>query len=63
MEKIRDWIFVSDHVNAIYKILINGKIGETYNVGTGHSLSNLKFVNLVYKIFEKILNKKIKKLL
>ncbi len=57
----RDWIFVSDHVNAIYKILISGKIGETYNVGTGQSLSNLKFVNLIYKIFEKILNKKIKK--
>ena len=57
----RDWIFVKDHVSAIYKVLMTGNIGETYNVGTGNSLSNLNFVKLVYKISEKVLKKSIKK--
>ena len=57
----RDWIFVNDHVEAIYKLLLSGDIGEIYNVGTGNSMSNLNFVNLIYKLLEKILSKKIKK--
>ena len=57
----RDWIYVGDHVRAIYKILLKGKIGETYNVGGEKSFSNLRFVNLVYLVLEDILGKKIKK--
>ena len=57
----RDWIYVGDHVRAIYKILLKGKIGETYNVGGEKSFSNLSFVNLVYVALEDILGKKIKK--
>ena len=57
----RDWIYVIDHVRAIHKILLRGKIGETYNIGGEKSLSNLMFVNLVYKAFEEITGKKINK--
>ena len=57
----RDWIYVIDHAIAIHKILLRGKIGETYNIGGEKSLSNLAFVNLVYKAFEEIIGKKIKK--
>jgi len=57
----RDWIYVGDHVRAIYKILLKGKIGETYNVGGEKSFSNLSFVNLVYEVLEDIFGKKIKK--
>jgi dTDP-glucose 4,6-dehydratase len=57
----RDWIYVGDHVRAIYKILLKGKIGETYNVGGEKSFSNLSFVYLVYVALEDILGKKIKK--
>jgi dTDP-glucose 4,6-dehydratase len=57
----RDWIYVGDHVRAIYKIFLKGKIGETYNVGGEKSFSNLSFVNLVYVALEDILGKKIKK--
>ena len=33
---IREWIHVEDHVRAIIKILKKGKIGNTYNIGSGY---------------------------
>lgn len=30
---IRDWNYVEDHCSAILKVLLNGKIGEIYNIG------------------------------
>ncbi len=35
-ENVRDWLHVEDHCRAIYKVLTEGTVGETYNVG-GHS--------------------------
>ncbi len=34
-KQIRDWLFVEDHARALYKVVTEGKIGETYNIG-GH---------------------------
>ena len=50
---IRDWIFVDDHCDAIFKILMKGKIGQIYNIGGD---SEIKNINLVKKIL-RILNK------
>ena len=47
---IRDWIYVDDHCDAIYKILKYGKIGETYNVGSNNELKNIEIVKLICKI-------------
>ncbi len=55
----RDWIYVKDHVNAIYYLLKRGKVGHIYNIGSGKSFSNKIIVNKIYKIMEKIKNKKI----
>ncbi len=44
---IRDWIFVKDHCNAIIKILENGIVGETYNVGASNELSNISLATLI----------------
>lgn len=57
----RDWIYVIDHARAIHKILLRGKTGEVYNIGGEKSMSNIAFVNLVYKAFEEIIGKKINK--
>ena len=52
----RDWLHVYDHAEALKKIFFRGKIGETYNVGTGVSTTNLKLVKLICNI----LNEKVK---
>ena len=46
-ENIREWIHVADHCEAILKVLMHGKTGEIYNVGTEHLLSNL---SLIYRV-------------
>ena len=44
--QIRDWLFVDDHVKALLKVAIGGRVGETYNIG---SKQNLKKYNKVLK--------------
>lgn len=51
---IRSWISVKDHVDALIYLSKKGKIGETYNIASGHKLKNL---DLAIKI-KKILNHK-----
>jgi dTDP-glucose 4,6-dehydratase len=41
---VRDWIYVEDHCDAIWKILTNGKNGETYNVGSNCEKTNLEVI-------------------
>ncbi len=53
-KNIRDWIYVDDHCEGIMKVLKNGKIGETYNIGGNQEITN---IDLVYKIC-KILDQK-----
>jgi dTDP-glucose 4,6-dehydratase len=44
---IRDWLFVADHCNAVWKIMQSGKPGETYNVGGRCERTNLETVELI----------------
>jgi dTDP-glucose 4,6-dehydratase len=44
-KNIRDWIFVDDHCEAVWSILNNGKIGETYNIGGDCEKTNLEIIN------------------
>lgn len=44
---VREWIHVDDHVRAIDSVLKNGRVGQRYNIGSGHECSNL---DLVYNI-------------
>jgi len=52
-KNIRDWIFVSDHCNALLKVLFKGKKGESYNISAGNELSNLKIIKKILKIIKK----------
>lgn len=49
----RDYVYVSDLAEGILKVLEHGRLGETYNIGTGICLSNLDIV----RQFEPVLNK------
>ena len=51
---IRDWLFVKDHCNAINKILLKGKIGETYNIGGNNEINNVDVVKNICSILDKV---------
>lgn len=46
---VRDWLFVRDHCTAIENIFLNGKNGETYNVGGNCEKNNLEIVAAICK--------------
>ena len=44
---VRDWLYVMDHVEAIDKIFHFGNIGETYCIGGGNEITNLKLAKII----------------
>ncbi len=50
---IRDWIYVEDHCKAIFKVLIDGRIGEIYNIGGDMQLSNIELVKIILNNLDK----------
>lgn len=55
-KNIRDWIFVDDHCDAIYKVLMNGKSGNSYNISANNELDNLTIVNKILELMGKSSN-------
>ena len=53
-KNVREWIHVNDHCEALIKIAINGKIGESYNIGSGVKIQNIELMNKIISIFKKI---------
>jgi len=41
---VRDWLHVEDHCNGIERVLLEGRSGETYNIGGGQELPNLHVI-------------------
>ena len=44
---VRDWLYVTDHCRAIDRVLLEGRVGETYNVGGRNGWRNLDVVHLL----------------
>ena len=53
-DQIRDWLFVEDHVAALFKVLIDGSIGETYNIGGHNEKTNLEVVHKICDILQEV---------
>ena len=53
-QNIRDWLFVEDHARALYKVVIEGKIGETYNIGGHNEKTNLEVVHALCEILDEL---------
>jgi len=49
---VRDWLFVDDHCDAIWRVLQDGKVGETYNVGGDNECRNLKIVEAICRLMD-----------
>jgi len=52
-KNLRDWIFVDEHCDAVYEILINGKSGQAYNISANNEISNMKIVSDILEIMGK----------
>ncbi len=50
--QIRDWLFVTDHCEAIVAVLERGRVGETYNIGGSSELANIDVVQTLCAIFD-----------
>ena len=48
----REWIFVEDHCKGLFKIFKKGKKGESYNIGTGMKINNIKLTKILLKIIK-----------
>ena len=46
----REWIHVHDHCEALLKIFLRGKIGESYNVGSNKNINNIDLTKKIIKI-------------
>ena len=57
-KNIREWIHVDDHCEALIKIALKGKIGENYNIGSGHKMQNIDIMKKIILIFKEINNNK-----
>ena len=53
-KNIRDWLYVEDHCDAIYSVLQNGNIGETYNIGGDNEIKNIDIVHSICAIMNEI---------
>ena len=58
----REWIYVEDHCFALISLFKNGKIGESYNIGTGFVINNLKLAKKIIKIYKSNFDKKKQKI-
>ncbi len=56
--QIRDWLFVEDHVRALYKVLTEGVVGETYNIGGNNEKTNIEVVKTICTLLEEFVPQK-----
>jgi dTDP-glucose 4,6-dehydratase len=51
---VRDWLYVTDHCDAIYTVLKNGQSGETYNIGGNNEIKNIDIVNTICSTLDEL---------
>jgi dTDP-glucose 4,6-dehydratase len=56
--QVRDWLYVEDHARALYKVIMEGKIGETYNIGGHNEKSNIDVVKIICALLEEFVPNK-----
>lgn len=52
--QIRDWLYVEDHARALYKVVTQGEVGETYNIGGHNEKANIDVVNTICDLLEEL---------
>lgn len=52
--QVRDWLFVEDHARALLKVVTEGKVGETYNIGGHNEQKNIDVVRSICTLLEEL---------
>lgn len=52
--QVRDWLFVEDHARALLKVVTEGQVGETYNIGGHNEQTNLEVVRSICALLEEL---------
>jgi dTDP-glucose 4,6-dehydratase len=51
---VRDWLYVRDHAEALWTVLLRGKSGETYNIGGHNEWANIGIVELICDLIDEM---------
>jgi len=52
--QIRDWLYVEDHACALYRVLKEGMVNETYNIGGKNEKQNIQVVHMICELLEEL---------
>lgn len=52
--QIRDWLYVEDHARALVKVVTEGGVGETYNIGGHNEKRNIEVVRALCSLLEEL---------
>lgn len=53
-DQIRDWLYVEDHARALYKVVTEAAVGETYNIGGHNEKQNIEVVQTICSLLEEL---------
>ena len=56
--QVRDWLYVEDHARALYKVLTEGAVGETYNIGGHNERKNIEVVQTICALLDELVPNK-----
>lgn len=56
--QVRDWLYVEDHARALYKVVTEGAVGETYNIGGHNERKNIEVVQTICAILDELIAEK-----
>ena len=53
-QQIRDWLFVEDHARALYTVVTQGQVGQTYNIGGHNEKRNIEVVRSICALLDEL---------
>ena len=53
-QNVRDWLYVRDHAEALWRVITRGRDGENYNIGGHNQWTNLRLVELICDLIDEL---------
>lgn len=53
-KQVRDWLYVEDHARALYKVVTEGRAGETYNIGGHNERQNIEVARTICALLDEL---------
>ena len=54
-KNVRDWLYVTDHCSAVWKVMTEGRRGETYNIGGNCEKQNIEIVTTICDMLDEMI--------